>query len=277
MARQWHTVWMRNAANDRTLPTILLIDDDMVSREVMATVLTMSGYPVHAAEDGPASLALLAAGEFAPGLILMDTQMPGLSGMPLVAELRSRTHACIFAISASDPPPELFAACDGYLRKPFLNDELKTLLENYNAGRMPSPASDSGEKAAAQKILPSSDPQTAAPVIKAQTLAELRQLMPETAVRQIYAALAADLTRRHAALQSALAAGDKAELRRIGHTIKGGCEMAGALQASRLGAAIESGAFEDEVNQLDNGSQILRDLRAAVANLERMLDSEFQT
>ena len=29
------------------LPTLLLIDDDMVSREVMATVLTMSGYTVH--------------------------------------------------------------------------------------------------------------------------------------------------------------------------------------------------------------------------------------
>jgi len=33
-------------------PTVLLIDDDMVSREVMATVLTMSGYPVHTARAG---------------------------------------------------------------------------------------------------------------------------------------------------------------------------------------------------------------------------------
>ena len=33
----------------RDLPTVLIIDDDMVSREVMATVLTMTGYTIHTA------------------------------------------------------------------------------------------------------------------------------------------------------------------------------------------------------------------------------------
>ena len=42
------------------LPTVLLIDDDLISREVMATVLTMSGYTVHTAADGAESLKLLA-------------------------------------------------------------------------------------------------------------------------------------------------------------------------------------------------------------------------
>jgi CheY-like chemotaxis protein len=43
-------------------PTLLLIDDDLVSREVMATVLTMSGYAVHTAEGGAPALKLLEDG-----------------------------------------------------------------------------------------------------------------------------------------------------------------------------------------------------------------------
>ena len=72
---------------------VLLIDDDLVSREVMATVLTMSGYTVHTAADGDASLSLLAAGECMPDVILMDAQMPGVSGTERIAQLRQRTRA----------------------------------------------------------------------------------------------------------------------------------------------------------------------------------------
>ncbi len=48
------------------LPKVLLIDDDMVSREVMATMLTMSGYTLQSAVGGQAALALLTNGEFVP-------------------------------------------------------------------------------------------------------------------------------------------------------------------------------------------------------------------
>ena len=42
----------------KALPLILLIDDDLVSREVIATVLTMLGYTVHTAEDGAAACVI---------------------------------------------------------------------------------------------------------------------------------------------------------------------------------------------------------------------------
>ena len=97
--------------------------------------------------------------------------------------------------------------------------------------------------------------------------------MPEPAVRQIYAAVVADLGRRIEALGAAIAKGDAAEIRRIGHAIKGGCGMAGALQAARLGALLEATPL-DKDNQLDNSAFLLRDLRAAARGLERMLDAE---
>jgi hypothetical protein len=53
--------------------------------------------------------------------------------------------------------------------------------------------------------------------------------------------------------------------------------MAGAIQVARIGEMIESGAFEQaSVNQSDNSSIILGDLRAAANNLQRILDAEIK-
>jgi CheY-like chemotaxis protein len=252
----------------QNLPTVLLIDDDLVSREVMATVLTMSGYTVHTAADGSASVDLLAAGECVPDVILMDAQMPGLSGTELIAQLRTRTHATVYAISGSHPPDDVVAASDGFLLKPFGANALNRLLAEHAAQSNPADA-----------------PSLAAdePVVNKETLAQLRAIMPESAVREIYLAVVADLQKKLAALQLAVAQRDTAEIRRIGHAIKGGCAMAGAQQAARLGALLESSAASpspgasppQKDNHLDNSSALLKDLRTASLNLERMLEGEF--
>jgi HPt (histidine-containing phosphotransfer) domain-containing protein len=98
--------------------------------------------------------------------------------------------------------------------------------------------------------------------------------MPEVAVMEIYVAVVADLTKRMQALEIAIAKGDDGEIRRIGHAIKGGCGMAGALQAARVGAMFEGISSESESNHLDNSMALLGDLRAAARNLERMLEAE---
>ncbi|MGA9669508.1 MAG: response regulator [Terracidiphilus sp.] len=242
------------------LPRVLLIDDDMVSREVMATVLTMSGYTVQTAVGGQAALELLASGVCVPDVILMDAQMPGLSGVRLIEQIRARSRAAIYTMSGSTPSGEIINACDGFLLKPFSPEALARLLEERAEG---SPA--------AVPAAPNSDEA----VIKAETLAQLREIMPEKAVREIYTAIVTDLFKRLTAIDAAIAKGDAAEIRRIGHAIKGGCSMAGALQAAHLGAQLEDGALEAQGNQLDNSSPVLHDLRDAAANLKRMLEADF--
>ncbi len=78
-------------------------------------------------------------------------------------------------------------------------------------------------------------------MVSAKILAQFRQMMPEAMVREIYAAVVADLNKRKAALETAIGRHDAVEVRRIGHTIKGGCGMAGAQQAARLGALAGGG------------------------------------
>jgi CheY-like chemotaxis protein len=243
----------------RKLPTLLLIDDDMVSREVTATVLTMSGYAVHTAVDGATAVRMLNGQECAPEVILMDAQMPGLSGTELVAELRKSTKARVYAVSGSNPPNEVIAAADGFLLKPFDTEALEKLLDGH-------PLADSAARPSRLNLKD--------PVISPDTLAQFRGMMPESAVREIYSAVVADLSKRVQALEAAIARGDDPEIRRIGHAIKGGCGMAGAIQAARLGALFEEIPNDTESNHLDNSMALLSDLRAAARNLERMLDAE---
>ncbi|HET7100521.1 MAG TPA: response regulator [Terriglobia bacterium] len=241
---------MAGRGERQELPVVLLIDDNPVSRELTATLLILRGYPVHTAADGSASLEMLTSARIQPGVVLIDAQAGGLNGLDLILKLRQITPAEIYFISGSDLQDDIKAAADGILPKPFSPDALEALRQN----RISQPVE------AAPPL----------PVIIPETLAQFRQMMPEKAVREVYFAVAADLRKQCAALEAAIASGNFSEIRRIGHSIKGGCGMAGAAQVSRIGARIET-----ESNQLDNLASLLHDLVAATRALESMLEHEF--
>lgn len=241
---------MLGLSADRKLPAVLLIDDDMVSREVMATMLTLGGFNIHTAESGTEALVMLDDEVCMPGVILMDTQMPGLSGSTLIRELRVRSKATLYAISASEPSAEILDESDGFLLKPFGHEQLKAALEQRAQQPEPSPLTD-------------------APVINTTTLGQLRQVMSEPAVREIYAAVVADLDKRCGLLSIAIDKADSAEVKRLGHAIKGGCNMAGAAQAARIGQLLETRG-----DDLEYSRSLLPHLRDATRNLKRMLEAE---
>lgn len=242
---------MLGIGKGRRLPSVLIIDDDLVSREVMATVLTMSGYTVHTAASGAQALELLDAQAVVPEVILMDTQMPGLSGAALIGQLRARSRAVLYAISGSQAPTAVAEGVDGFLMKPISPGELQHLLELHSPEVRPAPASN-------------------VPVVNPKTLAELRAIMPEKSVREVFAAVVSDLEKRRSMLDEVIARADSAEIHRIGHSIKGGCGMAGAQEAAQIGEMIEVGG-----DDLEYIRTLLPHLESATRNLKRMLDAEF--
>ncbi|MFP5237023.1 MAG: response regulator [Acidobacteriota bacterium] len=241
---------MPRIAHGHRLPTVLIIDDDMVSREVMATVLTMSGYTVHTAERGNEALEMLECNSCSPEVILMDTQMPGLNGAALIQELRSRSNAVLYAISGSHAPASVIEGADGFLMKPFGPEALQRVLEQHTQ-EIERVASD-------------------VPVLDPEILAQWRTLMQDRAVADIYEAVLADLERRFSSLKEAIERGDSTEVKRIGHAIKGGCGMAGARQAAKLGEWLETGG-----DDLESSARVLTQLRHASEDLKRMLIAEF--
>ncbi|MFO1526708.1 MAG: fused response regulator/phosphatase [Turneriella sp.] len=69
--------------------TLLLIDDDEKIRRAMALLLSPHGYQISEAENGEHALSLLAENEYT--LILLDHNMPVMTGLEFLQKLRSET------------------------------------------------------------------------------------------------------------------------------------------------------------------------------------------
>lgn len=105
-------------------PRVLVVDDNMANRALTTFVLDAAGLEVATAIDAETAMAEVAG--FAPDLILMDIQLPGLDGMALAGRLKAEPvtqHIVIIAFTAfamkGDEARMLAAGCDGYIAKPF--------------------------------------------------------------------------------------------------------------------------------------------------------------
>jgi signal transduction histidine kinase/CheY-like chemotaxis protein len=83
--------------------TVLLVDDNIQNREVMALTLKKAGWQVAEAGNGQEALESLEASE--PGLILLDLMMPVMDGFGFLAAMRARSewqHIPVIVITAKD-------------------------------------------------------------------------------------------------------------------------------------------------------------------------------
>jgi two-component system response regulator HydG len=106
---------------------ILVIDDDGAVRDSTERMLRTAGYTVQGAATGEDGLALARGGAY--DVILSDLQMPGLSGLDVLRELRAVRVDSAFIIMTGfgtiDTAVEAMklGAVD-YVQKPFFRDEL---------------------------------------------------------------------------------------------------------------------------------------------------------
>ena len=105
---------------------ILVVDDDDLSREVLAVLLQRAGYVVETADSGDGALLNLQAAHALPEVILTDLQMPGTSGNQLARSLRGLCGPAttLLAMSASAPDDGSDREFDGFLLKPFTMETL---------------------------------------------------------------------------------------------------------------------------------------------------------
>jgi CheY-like chemotaxis protein len=112
------------------MPTILLVEDNELNRDMLSRRLVRNGYDVLIAEDG--AKGLIAATDGKPDLILMDMSLPVMDGWEATRRLKAepQTRAIpVIALTAhamsSDREKAVAAGCDDYDTKPV---ELERLL-----------------------------------------------------------------------------------------------------------------------------------------------------
>jgi two-component system cell cycle response regulator DivK len=116
--------------------TILIVDDNATNLKLARVLLQGEGYQVHTAADAEEALRLLQT--FAPRLILMDIQLPGMDGLELTRRLKAdiaTKDIVIIALTAyamkGDEEKARAAGCDGYVAKPLDIETLPGVIAQY--------------------------------------------------------------------------------------------------------------------------------------------------
>jgi len=120
--------------------SILLAEDNPVNQKLATTLLRKAGYRVTLAGNGREAVELYAADPQRYDMILMDVQMPELSGLDATRQLRSLGHAQvpIIALTASamqgDREECLAAGMNDYIAKPIKREAIFSLLNTHPKG-----------------------------------------------------------------------------------------------------------------------------------------------
>jgi DNA-binding response OmpR family regulator len=117
---------------------VLLVEDDVLVREMVEVYLKRSGFEVITAGDGVQ--ALLLAGSAQPDVIVMDMGLPKLNGWQTIQRLRIRQetmHIPIIALTAyaleSDRQRAMQIGCDAFEPKPIDFDSLLAKVNKLSA------------------------------------------------------------------------------------------------------------------------------------------------
>jgi DNA-binding response OmpR family regulator len=111
---------------------VLIADDDADLRDLIAFTLSQAGYLVIKAADGPAAVRCFQ--EEAADLVVLDINMPGMSGFQVCETIRARSAVPVMMLTVRGEEEDLVRAlglgADDYLTKPF---SPRTLLARIKA------------------------------------------------------------------------------------------------------------------------------------------------
>jgi DNA-binding response OmpR family regulator len=123
---------------------VLIIEDDPEIAFFERTILERAGYEVKVATTGSAGLEAEPA--FKPAVILLDVELPDISGLDVCTSLANSSDAFILMVSAhsteNDVLKGLGLGADDYVRKPFSGNELVARVQSFLRRRERSRRSD---------------------------------------------------------------------------------------------------------------------------------------
>lgn len=232
---------------------VLLIEDDAASREILTYVLRSAGFEVLTAAEGEEGIRLASCLRAeATSIILMDFQMPGVSGCELAKRLRQLCTAQIIAMSGDQLSEEALCSFDGFLLKPFDVPDLTNQL-----GETLRKAEQRNSSHSFQ-------------VLNEATFQKLYESMKEHALKEVYETCVTDAQQRILCIREAAEKKDFPAIKKLAHALRGGCAMLGMEELAECAHRLEC-AFTCQNDLRMN----IEDLRSAFDRLQRILVTKF--
>jgi CheY-like chemotaxis protein/HPt (histidine-containing phosphotransfer) domain-containing protein len=218
---------------------VLVAEDNAVNQRITIAQLTRLGLQADVASNGIE--ALQAIGQFPYDLVLMDCQMPDMDGYQATREIRVREqakgtdHLHIVAMTANAMPGDrelcFVAGMDDYVAKPVRLELLIEVLSRYLPSHEEVESEDNHQD---NEVLESQQSNSDENLIDSNVLERMRHEIGDDGIFVDVVNIFISENPAHISiLETASAANDIEEIRRVAHKLKGSCHIIGA---QRLGS-----------------------------------------
>ncbi|MHB8654060.1 MAG: response regulator [Terriglobia bacterium] len=240
---------------------ILLAEDNIINQKLATRILRNRGHAVVVVGDGQKTLAALQKKTF--DLVLMDVQLPEMSGLEAAAAIRKKEsetggHVPIIATTADamqgDREKCLEAGMDAYIAKPIQTAELFRTIEMLLPDSEPA-AADLLPASALPGVLDES-------ALLSQVGGDIKLL------RQLIAIFLADSPRALLQIQKAIRDVDLEAIRKTAHAFRGSVSIFAAPAAVRAAVELETLVREGDVVRI---KKAFAGLKKETARLRRKL------
>ncbi|HWF73116.1 MAG TPA: PAS domain S-box protein [Solirubrobacteraceae bacterium] len=250
--------------------TVLYVEDNPSNIKLVESILTVRP-EVTLIVSTQGGLALELAREHRPALVLLDLNLPDISGEEVLRRLRgdARTADTPVVITSADATPGHIdhlrrAGANDYLTKPFSIERFLSVID-----RSPS--------AGMQEVAVESEPAGPAQVLDPAAIQSLHELAAKPnvgagAITQLLNTYLADALERCAGIEVAILERDLAEVKRQAHALGGASGWAGATDALRRCRKLEATA---EQGDEEGARSAAAGLRHALLEAHSALEEEF--
>ena len=227
-------------------PLVLVAEDNEINDAVAKALLIRQGLRAAVAHNGREAVQMALEHDYAA--ILMDCQMPEVDGYEATRRIRGSEHGRhvpIIAMTAHSMPGDrercLAAGMDDYISKPVRAEQLQSVMAHWlfdyeEPGIRPHDVSDREACTLEGSWSDRGEPLGKATVIDQATVRQLRDTQTLEMRESLLEAFDVSLPKCVAEILSAADRGDRIELRRVAHLLRG---SSATLGAARLGLACE--------------------------------------